>query len=1068
MMRMDATIRPFERTCPRCGLVFLSQSADGLCPACLLTNTLDLEDSDEGPAFWEEPAAKPAAERMFSHFDLLDELGRGGMGVVYRARDLNTERIVAVKVLQAHHLQEADVVKRFRSEVRAVSSLDHPHILPIHEVGEDNAIPFFSMKLTTGGSLAQNMGRYLGRPREAAQLLAKVARGVQHAHERGILHRDLKPGNILIDAAGEPYVADFGLAKWIDDDHNLTMTAAVLGTPHYIAPEQASGSKALTTAVDIYSLGAILYELLTGRPPFVGTSVLETLMASRKGSPERPSSLTAHVPRDLETICLKALQLEPRNRYATAGAFADDLENWLAGRTIQARPANAAEQLWRWAKRNPLPASLGAALMTAITTLAVGAVISAVHIDRSLHRALVAEADARQKLHQSLLDQAHALRLTGLMGQRVEALKALSQAAQILPDITARNDAIAVLTLPDAQKIDEFPVREYGKLGLAFNGSINRIAVARQNSTVEILDLKTKKSLQILPGAHSPIRALGFATDTLLAGSTDDGKLCLWETTASKLVIDNANVYTKEGKPAGFFADSSGHTLAVASSSSGLDLYDTASGQVRQHVPTSAPVFCGAFNASGEEIAFIGEDQRNLVRIYNLTDGSIQEIHTPFNVFATTLAWSGQGRFLAIGCIDARTYIWDLVNHSLHATLNGHRQDITQVIFAKMDRLIVTTAVDGSIRFWDPDSGSEQLAINEYGAEPVLQLSKDGSLLATTDWTLDAALFKIVRSSRSLCATLPPDMVNDWAPLVASVDFSPDSGLLAVASFTNIRLFNTVSRSELATLPLTEHEECSIRFVDVSHLLVATPKEGLRRFTIEKRIDSTSGREEVHLGDVVVLDPTPGYILGSPSPDPSLLALTSAPEGKVRLFDLKSRSTVATIDHLPGVWDYVVSSEGWEAASYADPDNTGVHIFSGKTHTRLQSLNAGRSGILTVSPNGQELITTGERGCLVWKIEADGTVKDTPLALAPAGRSAYSPDGKLFATCADAPIQIYNAQTHKLVATLEVRSPPGSSLRLRFSPNGRYLAAQASNSFIQLWDLTELNQALAPMSLNWQ
>src|ERR1700753_1014469 len=149
MKRMDATTRPFERTCPRCGLVFLSQSSDGLCPSCLLTNTLDLEDTEDGPAFWEESDVRSAAERSFSHFDLLDEIGRGGMGVVYRARDLNTERIVAVKVSQAHHLQEADVVKRFRAEVRAVSSLDHPHILPIHEVGEDNSIPFFSMKLTT-------------------------------------------------------------------------------------------------------------------------------------------------------------------------------------------------------------------------------------------------------------------------------------------------------------------------------------------------------------------------------------------------------------------------------------------------------------------------------------------------------------------------------------------------------------------------------------------------------------------------------------------------------------------------------------------------------------------------------------------------------------------------------------------------------------------------------------------------------------------------------------------------------------------------------------------------------
>jgi WD40 repeat protein len=294
--------------------------------------------------------------------------------------------------------------------------------------------------------------------------------------------------------------------------------------------------------------------------------------------------------------------------------------------------------------------------------------------------------------------------------------------------------------------------------------------------------------------------------------------------------------------------------------------------------------------------------------------------------------------------------------------------------------------------------------------------------------------------------------------------------LLAVASFTGIRLFDTASRVEVAALPLTERQECGIRFVDAAHLIVATRKEGLRRFTIEKhRNDNAAARrEEIRLVDPVTIDPTPGYILGSPSPNAAVVALTSAREGKVRLFDLKSQRTLATIDQLPGVWDYVISPRGWEAASYADVNNMDVAVFSAKTHKLLHPLNAGRSGTLTVSADGRELITTGERGCLVWNVETGAPSTDTPLNLAPAGRSAYTRDGRFFATCADAPIQIYKAQTHELVATLEVRSPPGSSFRLRFSPNGRYLAAQASNNFIQLWDLVELNQALAPLSLNWQ
>jgi serine/threonine-protein kinase len=286
-------------------------------------------------------------------YEILAEIARGGMGVVYRARDRGLNRTVALKMILPQQLQSPAAIQRFQSEAEAVAALDHPGILPIYEVGELDGLPFFSMKLAEGGSLAGQSADYRERPRDAARLIAHVARAIHHAHERGILHRDLKPGNILLGREGEAYVTDFGIAKWVARDARLTLDASTLGTPHYIAPEQAAGgSTKLTPAADVYSLGAILYELIAGRPPFVAGTALETLRLVANEAPPSPRKFNPAIPRDLELICLKCLEKEPAARYNSAAEFAQDLERWLESGPITARAATPTQRGWRWAKRN--------------------------------------------------------------------------------------------------------------------------------------------------------------------------------------------------------------------------------------------------------------------------------------------------------------------------------------------------------------------------------------------------------------------------------------------------------------------------------------------------------------------------------------------------------------------------------------------------------------------------------------------------------------------------------------------------------------------------------------------
>ncbi len=290
---------------------------------------------------------------QFGGYELLGEIARGGMGVVYRARQVSLNRPVALKMILAGQLASAADLQRFRAEAESAANLDHPNVLPIYEVGEHQGQPFFSMKLVEGGSLTGKVAVLVGDPHATAALVGLLARAVEHAHRHGVVHRDLKPSNVLIDTDGIPYVTDFGLAKRVGSDDGLTKTGAILGTPNYMAPEQARGEKAVGPAADVYALGAILYECLTGQPPFQGTTPLDTILEVIERAPDDPQAVAPASDPDLGLIALKCLEKDPNRRYESAAALADDLDRWRDGEPITARRPRWPQRVFGWARREP-------------------------------------------------------------------------------------------------------------------------------------------------------------------------------------------------------------------------------------------------------------------------------------------------------------------------------------------------------------------------------------------------------------------------------------------------------------------------------------------------------------------------------------------------------------------------------------------------------------------------------------------------------------------------------------------------------------------------------------------
>jgi serine/threonine protein kinase len=379
--------------CAHCGSP--ARVGYGHCLSCILHQGLDYDNSENAER-WDEVLEEVNIRRSewrIGNYQILQEIGRGGMGVIYKARQRNSQRIVALKRILSVHADSRDTVARFRREAVTVASLCHPNVLPIYDLGEtEDGLPFFTMKHAPRGTLLEAAQTLRDDPRRVVRLIAKVSRAMQYAHGEGVLHRDLKPGNILLDEHREPLVSDFGVAESLESPTDFTRTLTSFGTPGFIAPEQAHGAaKDLTPAADIYSIGAVLFYLLTGRAPFIGENALAVIKEAADKPAPKLRTLAPALDRDLEMICAKCLERDPEARYFSAADLAEDLERWLKGRAINAGRLAAPVRIWRWSKRNPrlvgaLATSIVLAMLNLLAIFAISHLLSIVGQSRLAHR----------------------------------------------------------------------------------------------------------------------------------------------------------------------------------------------------------------------------------------------------------------------------------------------------------------------------------------------------------------------------------------------------------------------------------------------------------------------------------------------------------------------------------------------------------------------------------------------------------------------------------------------------------------------------------------------------------
>jgi WD40 repeat protein/tRNA A-37 threonylcarbamoyl transferase component Bud32 len=1015
-------------------------------------------------------------------YEILSELGRGGMGVVYKARQKNPHRVVALKCILAGQLASPADVQRFRNEADAAAQMSHPGLIPIYEVGEFEGRHYFSMKLIEGGNLAEALagGRWKTAGKEqhraAARLVADAARAVHFAHQCGVIHRDLKPANILLGEGGQPLVTDFGLAKRFQGHDALTRSNVIMGTPAYMAPEQAVGTAGLTTAVDTYSLGAILYELVTGRPPFQGESPLSVVLQLREARPTPPRSLDRSIERDLETICLKCLEKDPGRRYGSAEALADDLERWLKGDVIQARRAGRLEWTWKWVRRHPARALLGVALCL-VLGLALGSAglfwrlgeleeerrkvaLYAQEKDEAYAEALRGQDEARKS--EALAQQARkqveaALYSNGIARAHFEWLASDSaRADQVLDECPeSLRDwewyYLKRLCRPDLltihahdQPVYAVAVSRDGKLFAT--GSIDR--------TVKVWNALTGEEKITLVGHKSLVTGVAFSPDGKhLASSGGDRTPLIWDLETGKVAFkleghsDGARqvVYSADGK-----------RLATAGWDMTVRLWDAETGTLSHTLKKhTKPVFSVAFSPDGSRLASASYDAT--VRIWELATGTDIQVLKGHTDGVASVVFSSDGKRVATGSLDKTAVVWDVESGQALRTYAGSARTVEAVAFSPDDRLLAAGSNDRIVRVWDVATGQERFSLAGHTSEVhSVAFTPDGGRLISASLDKTLKVWDVATHQESYVLAAGHDG-PDRSP-VAALAFSPVRAELASAEPSDrvIKVWDPATGREVFRLEGHRGGVDGLTYRG----------DGKRLASISAFGDGVKIWDMEQHREVGSLKPTvPVIARVAFSPDGSKLASASN-DGTVKLWDAAAGNEVATLSGRTGrpVTCMAFSPDGKRLVTGSRDGTAKVWDME---HERLLRTYKGHNNnfvlALALSRDGKHVFSASSAGLVkVWNADTGETLLTLKGHAPRVDCLALSPDGNRLATGSgmDQAVTIWDAVTgHEI---LSLKGHTAAVRCLTFSLDGQLLASGSVDGAIRIWNATPLPPRLTP------
>jgi eukaryotic-like serine/threonine-protein kinase len=768
--------------------------SQGLCSRCLFQNALS---SPDGELSSSDQPAEPVL-RYFGDYELLAEIARGGMGIVYRARQVRLNRLVALKLLASGEFASPQFIERFRTEAQAAATLDHPNIVPIYEVGEVGTQSFLTMRLIEGGTLAQHIAKSNGNipQQEAATLLSKIARAVHYAHQHGVLHRDLKPGNVLLDSRNEPMLTDFGLAKLCEKESTLTLTQGLLGTPAYMSPEQAAGhTKALTTAADVYGLGAILYELLTGRPPFAGGTTLETVRLVVEQEPKRPSSVNHEVARDLEVICLKCLDKAPSRRYGSAEALADDLDRFLRHEPILARPVGAYERMGKWVRRHPRGSAMLAASGIAVLAWVISLTMMNLRLREANARAAIKAEESRLHLVElnvakgvDLMNQGD---LLGSLPWFVEALKLdrsrpereemhrlrigtiLNHSPRLIQVFTHETNASSSFFSPDGNRV----LVRHGEAGFAqvwdvasglpltaklqhrgvlvvqpgFSSKGDRIVTAGLEGTARVWEAATGKPVTP-PLEHSPgmLFARFSPDDRLVMTGGQDTAIRFFDSSTGDL---RSVIKLDESVVDGDFSPDGKRVLSCSRRTGQLTDLETGRARFTFRHGTPSGIRRVIFSADGRRFL---TTSGNGTKVWDSETGTALTpllTHGEFWVYGAALNADGS-RVISWGR-DATARIWDVTTNRISLPILRHEHGVRMAEFSPDGRHVVTASDDQFARVWDATTGELALSpLPHAGRVFRAAFSRDGLRIVSTDEST-TKVWSMVNNATALSLMVP-------------------------------------------------------------------------------------------------------------------------------------------------------------------------------------------------------------------------------------------------------------------------------------------------------------------------